>query len=109
MEAKAAPEPAPATAERTAAAAAPPPPDEDRLVIRFDDRLAALTPSSIRAFTEAVADVKSGKPVQLAIEGCDANADFSSGAPCARRLRSIEHRLKQAGVQDPKRLFAPAP
>jgi hypothetical protein len=81
--------PAPETTQ-TAAATAPPLADSDRLVIRFDDKVAALTPSGIRAFSQAITAAKSGKPVQLAIEGCDANADFSSGTPCARRLYSLE-------------------
>jgi hypothetical protein len=91
---------APASAIETAAAA------PDRLVIRFDDKQAALTPSGIRAFNEAVAATRSGKKVQLAIEGCDAGADFSNGSACARRLASIERRLAANGVRDPKRLFA---
>jgi hypothetical protein len=109
-EAKATPEPAPVAAQLAAlGASAPVPPNSDRLVIRFDDKIAALTPSGIRAFNEAMTAVKSGKPVQLTIEGCDANADFSSGAPCARRLYSLENRLKDAGVKNPRRLFADLP
>jgi hypothetical protein len=101
LSAKAA-EPEPAAEPDTPAAS-------DRLIIRFDDRLAALTPSSIRALNKAITAAKSGKPVQLTIEGCDANADFSSGAPCAKRLYSIENRLEEAGVKNPKRLFGDLP
>jgi hypothetical protein len=104
------PEPAAAAASTPPAqtAAAPPasPAASDRLVIRFDDKVAALTPSGIRAFNEAVAGAKSGRPVQLAIEGCDASADFSRGSACARRLYSLENRLESAGVKNPRRLFA---
>jgi hypothetical protein len=107
-EAKAAPEPTPATAP-PAAPAAPPPSDTDRLVIRFDDKVAALTPSGARAFNKAVAAANSGKPVRLAIEGCGASADFSSGSPCARWLYSLENRLGDAGVKNPRRLFADLP
>jgi hypothetical protein len=76
------------------------------LVIRFDDRVAALTPASIRVFNAAIAAAIGGKKVQLAIDGCAAGADFSDGSPCLRRLRSLEHRLAESGIKDPKRLFA---
>jgi hypothetical protein len=95
--------------EATQPAAPASPSESDRLVIRFDDKVAALTPSGIRAFNKAIAEAKSGKPVQLGIEGCDANADFSSGAPCARRLSSLENRLKEAGIKNPNRLFGDLP
>ena len=78
-------------------------------MIRFDDRVAALTPSGVRAFNQAVAAAKSGKPVRLAIDGCEAGADFSSGAPCARRLYSLKNRLEEAGIKNPERLFGAAP
>jgi len=94
---------------QTAAATAPPPADSDRLVIHFDDKVAALTPSGIRAFNQAIAKARSGKPIKLVIEGCDATADFSSGAPCARRLYSLVHRLEEAGVANAQRLFADHP
>ena len=101
----------PASAPSVPASSAPdgsPPPAAipGRLVIRFDDKVAALTPSGIRAFNEAVAAARSGKPVQLAIEGCEVGADFSNGSPCARRRASLERRLAEAGVKDPKRLFS---
>jgi len=57
------PPPAAPALETTQTAAAPAAPtDSDRLVIRFDDKVAALTPSGIRAFNKAVAAAKSGSP-----------------------------------------------
>ena len=105
--------PAPADGSRPAAPSAPPtaaaspaPEDAtDRLVIRFDGRVAALTPSGIRAFNKAVAAARAGETVKLTIGDCEAGADFSNGSVCARRLYSLENRLKEAGVKDPRALF----
>ena len=109
-EAKAPAEPAPAVAQPAALApVVPPPADSDRLVIRFDSKVAALTPSGARAFNKAIADAKNGKPVRLAIEGCDANADYSNGSHCARWLYSLENRLADAGVKNPRQLFVDVP
>jgi len=109
--------PAPADGSRPAApsvpraaAVSPAPKDAtDQLMIRFDGRAAALTPSGIRAFNKAVAAARAGETPKLTIEGCEAGADFTNGSPCARRLYSLEHRLKEAGVKDPRRLFSIAP
>lgn len=95
--------PPPAAAQPAAAAQAGDAPAP--LVIRFDDRVAALTPSGIRAFKAAVKAVHSGKAVQLMIDGCAGSADFSKDSPCARRLATLEHRLAEEGVKDPKSLF----
>ena len=100
--------PVPAAPPPTASGG-PPSETAERLVIRFDHRLAALTPSGVRAFNEAVAAAHSGKNIQLAIEGCDAGADFSDGSLCARWLYSLKNRLEDAGVKNPKRLFTDLP
>lgn len=95
-----------------ATAAAPPSPSPDAaqaVTLRFDDKIVALTPRSIRAFDKAVETIRAGKPVRLAIEGCDTGADFSKGAVCGERLRSLEALLKDNGVRDPKRLLSDAP
>jgi len=76
------------------------------LVIRFDERRAALTPAGIRAFDAAVAALRAGKAVTISIAGCGATTDFSNGSSCARRLYSLESRLAAAGIVDPGRLFA---
>jgi hypothetical protein len=85
------------------AATTPTPGAPPRLVIRFVEGMPALTPSGIRAFDEAVTALRSGKKVRLAIDGCDAGADFSNGSACARRLLSLEEMLAENGVRDPKR------
>jgi hypothetical protein len=77
-----------------------------RLIIRFDERVAALKPSGIRAFDEAVAALRGGKKVQIGIEGCDSGADFSDGSPCARRRSTLIAMLAGSGVRDPKRALA---
>jgi hypothetical protein len=88
------------------AASLPRPNTTDRLVIRFDDRVVALTPAGIRAFDQAVGAIRGGKTVQLAIGGCDLGADYSGGSLCARRLLSLKELLAQNGVRDTKRLLA---
>jgi hypothetical protein len=89
-----------------AVASAPEPKPSDQLVIRFDDRIAALTPSGVRSFDQAIEALRGGKKVQLAIEGCDPAADYSNGSSCARRLLSLKELLAQNGVRDVKRLLA---
>jgi hypothetical protein len=66
----------------------------------------ALTPSGIRAFDQAVGAVRSGRMIEIAIEGCDAGGDFSNGSTCLRRVRSIARRLAENGVRDPQRLIS---
>jgi hypothetical protein len=77
-----------------------------RIVIRFDNRLAALTPSGIRAFDGAVNALRAGKTVQLAIEGCEPGADFSNGTPCARRLATLRQMLADNGIRDARKPLA---
>jgi hypothetical protein len=110
--------PSPPPADSTAAAAAPAPsavankasaPSPDaaqRIVIRFDDRLPALTPLGQRAFDAALDAARSGQKVEVTIEGCDAAADYTSGSPCARRRLSLIELFGEHGIRDPKRLLA---
>jgi hypothetical protein len=77
-----------------------------RIVIRFDNRVAALTPSGIRAFDGAVSALRAGKPVQLAIDGCVAITDFTNGSPCARRLATLKQMLADNGIRDAKKPLA---
>jgi hypothetical protein len=79
--------------------------DRDRIVIRFDNRVAALTPSGIRAFDGAVNALRAGKTVQLTIEGCEPGADFTNGSPCARRLATLKQMLADNGIRDAKKLL----
>ncbi|HVH80041.1 MAG TPA: hypothetical protein VM782_11665 [Stellaceae bacterium] len=80
--------------------------DANRFVMRFDDHVAALTPSSIRAFNAAVDAALAGKKVQLTIEGCASAADSSRDSTCTRRRQSLARRLAENGVKKPERLLA---
>jgi hypothetical protein len=103
-------EPSPPVATAPPVAQAPPAnatdtADRDRIVIRFDNRVAALTPSGIRAFDGAVNALRAGKTVQLSIEGCEPGADFTNGSPCARRLATLKQMLADNGIRDAKKLL----
>ena len=104
-------EPSPPAATAPPVVQAPPanataPAERDRIVIRFDNRVAALTPSGIRAFDGAVNALRAGKTVQLTIEGCEPGADFANGTPCARRLATLKQMLADNGIRDAKKLLA---
>jgi hypothetical protein len=77
-----------------------------RIVVRFDDRLPALTPLGRRAVEEVVAAVNKGEDVQLAIVGCEAEDIRLPGSVCYRRLASLIALLADRGVRNPKRLLA---
>jgi outer membrane protein OmpA-like peptidoglycan-associated protein len=70
-----------------------------RVTIRFDNRMAALTPGGIHALDEAVVTIRAGQTVEIAIEGCDASADHADGSACARRAMSLRQLLVQRGVR----------
>jgi len=76
-----------------------------RIMVRFDDRLPALTPLGRRAVEEVVAAVNKGEDVQLAIVGCEAEDVRLPGSVCYRRLASLTALLADRGVRNPKRLF----
>jgi hypothetical protein len=76
-----------------------------RFTIRFDGRLAALTPSGIRALDEAVTAIQAGDKVKIAIEGCGGDADYIDGSACARRAMSLRQLLAQRGVASPRRFL----
>jgi outer membrane immunogenic protein len=76
-----------------------------RIVVRFDKRLVALTPLGIRALAEAVAAARAGMPVQVEIRGCPAPADQDASI-CAQRAQSLTRLMTQRGVENPKRLLA---
>lgn len=96
--------PEPPVATQTATPSAPQTGPEQRFTIRFDDRLAALTPPSIQTLDAAVTAARSGAPVKIEIEGCPALADSSN--LCARRVLSATQLLAQRGVANPQRLLA---
>jgi hypothetical protein len=108
--APAAPETSTATSPPTASAAAKPAPDTAQTVtLRFDDKVFGLTPLSIRAFNKTVDAIHDGAEVRLAIDGCDASADFSKDSPCAKRLASVKRLLAEKGITDPKRVLGDHP
>lgn len=92
---------------RLAAVAAATPPvaapndSAQHFTIRFDDRLAALSPSGIRELEAAAAALRGGAKVEVEIDGCDATADFSDGSTCARREMSVAHLLAARGAMPP--------
>jgi hypothetical protein len=97
----------PAASPATPAAERGPAPDgAQRLVIHFVENIPALTPSGVRALDQAVAALRAGKKVELAIDGCDAGADFSNGSPCARRRLTLRELLTANGVRDPTRALS---
>jgi hypothetical protein len=91
---------------RKVAAVAPAPGSPQRVAIRFDNHIPALTPTGIRTFDAAIDAIHAGKKLQLAIEGCEDGADYSSGSLCERRLQALTELLAENGVHDPRRLFA---
>jgi hypothetical protein len=62
---------------------APPSPDSDVFVVRFDSKVAGLTPSSIRTLKA----LGKGHKVQIAIEGCEAG-DSAPRVPIASRAHA---------------------
>jgi hypothetical protein len=105
---------APAAAAPKPSAAPPPPAAPAKaapqtLTLRYDDKVMALTPLSVRAFDQAVEAIHAGYRVRVAIDGCGSGADFSVGAACGKRLRSLEALLVKNGIRNPKQLLASAP
>jgi hypothetical protein len=94
----------PPAAAKVAAPSAPEASPVQHFTIRFDDRLAALTPPSIQTLDAAVTAAGGGAAVTIDIDGCPAMADSSS--LCARRVSSLVQLLAQRGVANPKRLLA---
>jgi len=98
------PAPAPAPAPPAPAPGSPP-----RVALRFDDQIVlGLTPSSIRAFDKAVDRIAAGRELQLAIDGCDGDADLSPDSLCGRRRQVLKRLLVEAGLRDVGHLLAPA-
>lgn len=79
------------------------------VILRFDDKVFGLTPLSIRAFNKAVEAIHNGTDVRLAVEGCDANADFSKDSLCAQRLASVKRLLAAKGITDLNRVLGDHP
>jgi len=86
--------------------AAPAPTGEtERFTIRFDDKMAALTPTGIKALEAAAAALREGRLVEIAIEGCGADADMSRDSACRRRAGSVRQLLALRGVKPPHHLI----
>jgi hypothetical protein len=98
-----------ATPDNEASSTGAHPESARRIVVRFDDRLPALTPQSIRALDEAIAAMRKGERVQFAIEGCAAGAAKQTDSVCARRVSSLMGLLFARGVPNPKGLLADDP
>jgi len=105
------PEPPAETAPPAApAAAAMPAPDTAQTVtLRYDDKVLGLTPLSIRAFNKAVAAIRAGRDIRLAIDGCGRDADFSEDSPCAKRLDSLKRLLEEHDIRHRKRVLSGLP
>jgi opacity protein-like surface antigen len=87
------------TSVETAAAAA------HRFTLRYDEATAALTRSSVQALHEALDAIEAGQSVQIAIAGCETDADYSNGSLCAHRARRVQHLLARYGVENPGHYF----
>jgi hypothetical protein len=105
-------EPAPSAAPTVMESPPSPPSDtpassdpEHRFVIRFDDRVPALTPLGIHTFAEALRTLKGNAPVQLQIDGCGKADVTVLGSVCARRLLSLATLLEENGVNRPSRFL----
>lgn len=78
----------------------------ERIVVSFSQHALFLTADGRKAFDEAVADILAGKPVQVAVEGCDAGADLTEGSLCARRQASLQQLLEAKGVANAGQVLA---
>ena len=84
------------TAPRPEPAAAP-----HRFTLRYDEENAVLTPRSVRALHDALDAIEAGQDVQIAIGGCETDADYADGSPCARHALRLRHLLPRYGVENP--------
>jgi hypothetical protein len=110
------PQPPPAAAAETAAAPvprapAPEPPaaaprDDNLFIVRFDSKLLGLTPSGIRALDAALRAADAGRPVRIAIEGCEDRDTIPEGVDCTDRTQRLKRILADRGVDHPAQLIA---
>jgi opacity protein-like surface antigen len=77
-----------------------------RFTLRYDEANAVLTPSSVRTLHDAIDAIEAGQDVRIAIAGCEADADYADGSPCARRALRLRHLLARYGVENPGHLLA---
>jgi hypothetical protein len=84
-----------------------PSPDSDIfVVVRFDPKMAGLTPTSIRTLNGALRALGEGRKVQIAIEGCEANDSAPEGGDCLERTRRLKRILSDDGIGHPADLIA---
>jgi len=79
--------------------------DSDDVVVRFDERMRGLTPSSIRTLDAALKALGEGHKVQIAIEGCKAGDGTPESADCSERTRRLKRILRDDGVSHPSELI----
>jgi hypothetical protein len=80
--------------------------DDDVFVVRFDNKLTGLTPTSIRTLKGALKALSEGRKVQIAIEGCQASDSAPAGVVCLERTRRLKRILSDDGVSHPAELIA---
>jgi outer membrane protein OmpA-like peptidoglycan-associated protein len=83
----------------------PPSADSDIFVVRFDDRLTGLTPTSIHTLKKALKALDEGHKVQIAIEGCETGDGGPGDAGCYERTRRLKRILSDEGVNRPADLI----
>jgi outer membrane protein OmpA-like peptidoglycan-associated protein len=84
----------------------PPSTDSDVYVVRFDDKLTGLTPTSIHTLKRALKALDEGHKVQIAIDGCEGGDGAAADAVCAERTRRLRRILSDEGVSHPADLIA---
>jgi hypothetical protein len=60
----------------------------------------------VRALHEALDAIKAGQSVQIAITGCETDADYLTGSPCARHALRLKHLLARRGVENADQILA---
>jgi outer membrane protein OmpA-like peptidoglycan-associated protein len=84
----------------------PPSTDSDVYVVRFDDKLTGLTPTSIHALKRALKALDEGHKVQIVIDGCEGGDGAAADAVCAERTRRLKRILSDDGISHPTDLMA---
>jgi hypothetical protein len=85
---------------------APPSPDSNVFVVRFDSKVAGLTPTSIRTLNAALKALGEGHKVQIAIDGCEAGDSAPEDANCVERTRRLKRILSDDGLSQPADVIA---
>jgi outer membrane biosynthesis protein TonB len=91
-----------AASDKPAAAAR----DDNLFVVRFDHSGIGLTPLSIRKLDAALNAVDAGRPVRMAIDGCETPDNVSEGVDCTALTRRLKRILADRGVDHPEALIA---